>query len=224
TLFDLWEEAVIIHDRKTKQVMRPDNMNSTKHTGKYYQVRGLLTPPKSLQGRPVLMQAGASNPGITLAAEYADAVYSVSWNRRQAREFREKMDQAVLERGERNRYIKIFPGLVTYVGKTRDEALKKKAKLDKLLDTDTILNQLSIFVGQDCSKWDVDKKVPVLPPVEEFSGPVGRYKTILEIIRDKDPTVRELLSYLNAGGGHFTLIGTPEEIVDEMELWFKEGI
>ncbi|HIV74562.1 MAG TPA: NtaA/DmoA family FMN-dependent monooxygenase, partial [Candidatus Pseudogracilibacillus intestinigallinarum] len=207
-LFDSWEEADFIHDRKTKQLMRPNKINPIKHIGKYFQVRGPLTTPKSPQGRPVLMQAGASNPGITLAAEYADAVYSVSWNRRQAREFREKMDQAVLERGERNRYIKIFPGLVTYVGKTRDEALKKKAKLDKLLDTDTILNQLSIFVGQDCSKWDVDKKVPVLPPVEEFSGPVGRYKTILEIIRDKDPTVRELLSYLNAGGGHFTLIGT----------------
>lgn len=223
-LFDSWEEADFIHDRKTKQLMRPNKINPIKHIGKYFQVRGPLTTPKSPQGRPVLMQAGASNPGITLAAEYADAVYSVSWNRRQAREFREKMDQAVLERGVRNRHIKIFPGLVTYVGKTREEAFEKKAKLDKLLDTDTILNQLSIFVGQDCSKWDLDKKVPVLPPVEEFSGPVGRYKTILEIIRDKDPTVRELLSYLNAGGGHFTLIGTPEEIVDEMELWFKEGI
>src|SRR5699024_8948093 len=155
------------------------------------------------QGRPVLMQAGASNPGITLAAEYADAVYSVSWNRRQAREFREKMDQAVLERGVRNRHIKIFTGLVTYVGKTRQEACEKKAKIDKLLDTDTILDQLIIFVGKDCSKWDLDKNVTVLPPIEEFSGPVGRYKTILEIIRDIEATVRKLLSYFNAGGGHF---------------------
>lgn len=32
------------------------------------------------------------------------------------------------------------------------------------------------------------------------------------------------MGYLNAGGGHLTLIGTPEEIVDEMEHWFKEGV
>lgn len=41
--------------------------------------------------------------------------------------------------------------------------------------------------------------MPKLPSLEEFNGPVGRYETILEIIQDKQPTVRELLSYLNAG-------------------------
>lgn len=66
--------------------------------------------------------------------------------------------------------------------------------------------------------------MPKLPSLEEFNGPVGRYETILEIIQDKQPTVRELLSYLNAGGGHLTLIGTPKEIVDEMERWFNAGV
>ena len=46
----------------------------------------------------------------------------------------------------------------------------------------------------------------------------------MEIINDTDPTVRELLGYLNAGGGHLTLIGTPETIVDEMEYWLNEGV
>lgn len=63
-----------------------------------------------------------------------------------------------------------------------------------------------------------------LPPVENFKGPIGRYETVLAIIKDKQPTVRELLGYLSAGGGHLTLIGTPEEIVDEMEHWFNEGV
>src|SRR5690606_20849734 len=112
----------------------------------------------------------------------------------------------------------------TYVGKSREEALAKKAALDVQLPIDTALKQLSIFIRQDCSNWALDEKVPPLPPVEEFTGPVGRYETIIEIIHDTNPTVRELLGYLNAGGGHFTLIGTPEEIVDQMELWFKAGV
>src|SRR5699024_4464003 len=86
------------------------------------------------------------------------------------------------------------------------------------------LEQLSIFTQQDCFSWDIDDKVPPLPPVEEFTGPIGRYQTILEIINDTDPTVRELLGYLNAGGGHFTLLGTPAEIVDQMEIWFEAGV
>ena len=33
-----------------------------------------------------------------------------------------------------------------------------------------------------------------------------------------------MLGYLSAGGGHLTLIGTPEQIVDEMERWFNAGV
>ncbi|GGA77677.1 hypothetical protein GCM10007176_22510 [Salinicoccus roseus] len=92
-----------------------------------------------------------------------------------------------------------------------------------LLPIDTALNQLEFFIQQDTKSWKLDEKVPKLPPVEEFKGPVERYQTVLEIIEDRNPTVRELLGYLNAGGGHLTLIGTPEEIVDELERWMNEG-
>ena len=169
------------------------------------------------------MQAGASKEGVALAAKYADAVYSVSWNLRQANVYREKLNQAIKESPRPDNYIKVFPGLVTYVGKTREEAQEKKAKLDNLLPIDTALNQLEFFIQQDTKSWKLDEKVPKLPPVEEFKGPVGRYQTVLEIIEDRNPTVRELLGYLNAGGGHLTLIGTPEEIVDELERWMNEG-
>jgi len=83
---------------------------------------------------------------------------------------------------------------------------------------------LSFFLQQDCSTWDLEAKIPNLPLVEEFSGPIGRYQTILEIIEDTDPTLKELLGYLASGGGHLTLIGTPEKIVDQMEFWFNEGV
>ena len=89
---------------------------------------------------------------------------------------------------------------------------------------DSAVKQLSFFVQQDCSDWELDAPVPELPPVETFKGPVGRYETVLEIIKDTQPTVRELLGYLSAGGGHLTLIGTPEEIVDTMEMWVDEGV
>lgn len=70
----------------------------------------------------------------------------------------------------------------------------------------------------------MDEPVPPLPPLESFNGPKGRYQTVLEIIKDKNPTLRQLLGYLSAGGGHLTLIGTPEQIVDEMERWFNAGV
>lgn len=222
-LFHSWDEADFIHNREQHALIRPENIQPIQHKEKYFSVKGPLTTPKSPQGRPVLMQAGASSQGVALAAKCADAVYSVSWNIEQARRFREKMENQLKAIGS-TRYIKIFPGLVTYVGRTREEALQKKARLDEALPLETALAQLSTFTQQDCHAWELDEKVPPLPPIEEFTGPSGRYQTILEIIRDKNPTVRELLGYLNAGGGHLTLIGTPEDIVNEMEAWFIEGV
>lgn len=223
-LFLSWDSNEFLYDRAEKQLINPVNIRPVNHNGIHFKVKGPSTTPKSPQGRPVAMQAGASEQGIALAAKYADAVYSVSWNLNQAKEYRRKLDEQIKLNESSDRHIKVFPGLVTYVGRTHDEALAKKSALDEMLPVETALKQLSFFLQQDCSNWEIDLKVPPLPPVEEFSGPVGRYDTILEIIKDTEPTVKELLGYLNAGGGHFTLIGTPEEIVNQMEVWFEAGV
>lgn len=223
-LFLSWKQEDFVHNRENGRLINEENIQPFHHKGKHFQVAGPLTTPQSPQGRPVLMQAGASDQGISLAAKSAEAVYSVSWNLNQAKAFRNRLTEAIEASDHPNRHIKIFPGLVTYVGKTEEEALAKKKALDEQLPIETALQQLSTFVQQNCASWELDEKVPTLPPIDEFTGPKGRYQTILEIINDKNPTVRELLSYLNAGGGHFTLIGTPEQIVDEMQYWFNEGV
>ncbi|KKK33952.1 monooxygenase [Salinicoccus sediminis] len=223
-LFLSWDSRGFLHQRDERKLIDASNIHPFHHEGKYFKVRGPSTTPKSPQGKPVSMQAGASGQGISLAVKYADAVYSVSWNLKQARRFREKLDDRIRRSGMGDRHIKVFPGLVTFVGRTHGEALAKKAALDEKLPVETALKQLGFFLQQDCSNWELDEPVPKLPPVEAFSGPVGRYETILEIINDTQPTVRNLLGYLNAGGGHFTLIGTPEEIVDQMQEWYDAGV
>lgn len=218
-----WSDAALKYNRNTGELIDAQQIKPISHSGKHYHVQGPLTTPKSPQGKPVAMQAGASDQGINLAAKYADAVYSVSWNLEQARNYRQKLNFQQ-EKINRQDYIKIFPGLVTYVGHTYDEALAKKAHLDKHMVLDKALKQLSFFVQQDCTQWPLDEPVPPLPTAKEFEGPIGRYETILAIIEEKQPTVRELLGYISAGGGHLTLIGTPQQIVDEMEHWFNEGV
>lgn len=222
-LLTSWDDKALTYNRATGELIDAQQVKPINYSGRHFQVQGPLTTPKSPQGKPVAMQAGASNQGIALAANFADAVYSVSWNLEQARNYRQKLN-AQLEKIHRRDYIKVFPGLVTYVGRTYEEALAKKANLDKQMPIEKALKQLSFFVQQDCSAWPLDEPVPSLPSVHEFEGPIGRYETILTIIEEKQPTVRELLGYISAGGGHLTLIGTPEQIVDEMEHWFNDGV
>lgn len=222
-LLSSWDVRDFIYDKSQHKMINHQNIQPFNHEGEFFKVRGPLSTPLTKYGKPVAMQAGASDEGIRLAAEQADAVFSVAWNLRQARLYRDRLDGAIETVG-RSKPIKVLPGLVTYVAETEAEAFEKKNTLDSLLDIESSLKMLEFFIHQDTTDWNLDDKIPALPPLSEFTGPKGRYATVLEIIKDKDPTLRELLGYLAAGGGHLTLIGTPEMIVDTMQEWVEEGV
>jgi len=168
----------------------------------------------------VLFQAGASDQGRDLAARRAEAIYAVAYDLLAAQSYYRDIKQRVRAAG-RDVFVPIMPGLVTYVGATEAEARAKQRELDVLLPSDASLRQLGTFVLQDCSGWELDAPVPALPPLSDFKGPKGRYATILRIIETEQPTVRQLLGRLAAGGGHCTMVGTPEQIADQMETWFR---
>src|SRR5699024_3203206 len=154
--------------------------------------------PRPPQGHPVLFQAGASEPGRHLAAQYAEAIYAVAYDLESAQSYYRDIKKRVQAQG-RNSPVPIMPGLVTYVASTEAEARKKQANLDKYLPVQASLRQLESFIYQDCSNWELDAPVPKLPPLEEFTGPKGRYATILRIIETEQPTLRQLLGRLAAG-------------------------
>ncbi|MGB3290882.1 MAG: LLM class flavin-dependent oxidoreductase [Burkholderiaceae bacterium] len=221
-LWDSWGEDALLLDRKGAYADLKA-IHPIHHKGEHFRVDGPLTVPRPPQGHPVLFQAGASDQGRDLAARRAEAIYAVAYDLPAAQEYYRDVKRRVREAG-RSDFVPIMPGLVAYVGSTEQEARAKQRELDELLPSGDALRQLGIYVGRDCTAWELDAPVPALPPLEEFSGPKGRYATILRIIETERPTVRQLLGRLAAGGGHCTMVGTPERIADEMERWLmNEG-
>nr|WP_299244581.1 LLM class flavin-dependent oxidoreductase [uncultured Halomonas sp.] len=220
-LWDSWAEDAIERDRKGRYA-DPAKVRKIHHRGEHFLVDGPLNLPRPPQGHPVLIQAGASEQGRDLAARFAEAIYAVAYDLPAAQRYYQDIKGRVSAAG-RSVPVPILPGLVTYVGSTMEEAKAKQRALDECLPVEASLRQLGLFIEQDCSDWELDAPVPELPPLTEFTGPQGRYSTILRIIETENPTLRELLGRLAAGGGHCTMIGTPETIADEMERWFREG-
>ena len=221
-LWDSWSDDALLRDRDGAYV-KPGAVHAIDHKGRFFRVDGPLTVPRPPQGHPVLFQAGASDHGRDLAARRAEAIYAVAYDLPSAQAYYRDIKQRVRLAGRADP-VPIMPGLVTYVGSTEHEAREKQRVLDELLPSQDALRQLSLYVGQDCSNWELDAPVPALPPLEAFTGPKGRYATVLRIIQTEQPTVRQLLGRLAAGGGHCTMVGTPEHIADEIERWFtNEG-
>lgn len=218
-LWDSWSDDALVLDRQGKYA-DSSRVRPIYHQGKHFLVDGPLTIPRSPQGHPVLFQAGASEQGRDVAARLAEAIYAVAYDLPAAQEYYRDVKQRIKAAG-RQADVPIMPGLVTYVASTQAEALAKQRELDELLPTEASLRQLGMFIGQDCSVWELDAPVPKLPPLEVFTGPKGRYSTILRIIETENPTLRQLLGRLAAGGGHCTIVGTPDVIADQMAHWFE---
>lgn len=222
-LWDSWSDDALPMDRESGCFLDPEQIRPINHAGKYFSVDGPLTVPRSVQGQPVLFQAGSSEAGRDFAAKYAEAIYSVAWDNESALKFATDMRSRARASGRAESPMPILPGLVTYVAPTRAEAFEKKHALDAYLDIDAAIAQLNIFTGQDYRGHGLDEPVQELPPATTFTGPQGRYQTVQRIIQTMQPTLRELLGFLAAGGGHATMIGTPTEVADEIQRWFESG-
>lgn len=221
-LWDSWADDALVMDR-SGVYGDPHKLQPLHHVGDHFRVEGPLTVPRPPQGRPVLFQAGASEQGRDLAARHAEGIYAVAYDLPSAQDYYADMKTRIAAAGRNPDKVAIMPGLVTYVGATEAEARRRQAEVDALLPAAQSLAQLGTFIDQDCTHWELDAPVPSLPSAADFNGPQGRYRTILRIIEAEKPTVRQLLGRLAAGGGHCTMIGTPEQIADQIEMWFRSG-
>jgi len=52
-------------------------------------------------------------------------------------------------------------------------------------------------------------------------GMVSRQNMMVEIARKNNFTIRQLYQWVAGARGHWTIIGTPVQIVDQLQLWFE---
>ena len=214
-LWDSWADDAFIRDVAHGIYSDPDKMHVLDHKGKYFSVRGPLNIARPIQGWPVIVQAGASEPGRQLAAETAEAVFTSQANLAAGQRFYADVKGRMEKIGRSRDHLKIMPGCLVIVGDTLAEARKKRALLDSLVHYDSAIASLSIALGHDASLFDPDKPLPEIP--ESNASKSGRERTI-ELARRENLTVRQLAQRLGGYAG-LAMLGTPAMIADEMEEW-----
>jgi len=74
-LWDSFADDAFVRDIDSGIYFDPHRLHVLNHKGKHFSVRGPLNIARPLQGRPVIVQAGASEAGKQLAAETAEVVF-----------------------------------------------------------------------------------------------------------------------------------------------------
>jgi alkanesulfonate monooxygenase len=218
-LWDSFAEDAFVRDVENGVYFDPARMHTLGHKGKYLSVRGPLNIARPVQGWPVIVQAGASDAGRQLAAEVAEVIFSGVNHLPDAQSLYADIKSRAEKAGRKRDHIKILPGCFVVVGDTVEEARKKKALLDSRVHPDSGIGTISAQLGFDATGFDLDGPLPEIP--ETNAGKTGRQR-LIDMARRENLTVRELAQRVGGSFGSLEMIGTPETIADQMEMWLKE--
>jgi FMN-dependent oxidoreductase (nitrilotriacetate monooxygenase family) len=224
-LWDSWEDDTVVADKATGQWGDQSKIHPAEHRGEFFSVQGALNIPRSPQGYPLLVQAGSSEDGKTLAAKYAEAVFTAQQTFEEARAFYTDLKTRAAAHGRDPDTVKILPGIVPVIGSTEAEAAAKDRELDAAIVPAYAHQQLATTLGLPLEQLALDEQLPAeLLPEDAIEGAKSRYTLIVELARREHLTVRELIGRLGGGRGHRTFTGTPEQVADTIEEWFRGGV
>ncbi|MBT2225777.1 LLM class flavin-dependent oxidoreductase [Nonomuraea sp. NEAU-A123] len=179
----------------------------------------------SPQGRPVVVQAGGSSDGRRLASRVGEVIFSADQDLDHARAFRAEIRAGAAAFGRRPEEIVVLPGLSTVVGSTEAEAKARRELLDEILPDAYARGRLAAQLGISLDGLSDDEPIPaeLLVDPDEAGGSQTFYRVVKAIIDAERPTLGQLLKKLSGGGGHRIVVGTPEQIADDIERWFRAG-
>jgi FMN-dependent oxidoreductase (nitrilotriacetate monooxygenase family) len=216
-LWDSWADDAFIRDAETGVFFDPAKLHVLNHKGKYFSVRGPLNVARPIQGWPVIVQAGASDAGRQLAAETAEVIFGAGGSLAASQEFYRDVKGRTARAGRDPEHLKILPGAFVVVGETIQQAQDKRALLDSLVHPDSGMASLSVALGCDASKFDLDAPLPEIPETNASKSARDR---VVDYARRHNATVRQLAQRMGGYGGS-AFVGTPASIADEMEAWLN---
>ncbi|OZI77827.1 LLM class flavin-dependent oxidoreductase [Bordetella genomosp. 12] len=218
-LWNSWEDDAFVRDTVSGQYFDPQKVHPLNHRGEHFRVRGPLNVARSPQGRPVVVQAGASAAGRDLAARTAEVIFVAHQTFEEAQSFYRDIKQRAGVYGRHPDDIKIMPGIFPVIGRTQEEAEEKFARLQDLIHPVVGVRLLSNMIGADLSGYPVDGPLPDLP---QTNGGKSRQQLLVDLARRDGLTIRELYLRIAGARGHQQIVGTPQSVADQLQQWFEE--
>lgn len=209
-----WEDGAVVRDRQARVYTRPEKVHAVQHDGPYYRANTIFLSEPSPQRTPVLFQAGASGRGKEFAARHAECIF-VAGNKQQVARTIADITARAVQLGRRREDLKFFVGLVVIVGATQKEADDRLAEYRQYASPQAGLAHFSAQTGIDFSQFDPD--LPITNPETQA------LKSFLESVTTQSQgkvwTVRTLLDQMSLGCRNVPVVGTAQQVADELVSW-----
>jgi FMN-dependent oxidoreductase (nitrilotriacetate monooxygenase family) len=214
-----WEEGAVVRDKQKGIYADPDKVHEIGHDGKYFRVPGTHLCEPSPQRTPVLYQAGASSRGREFAAKHAECVFTAGPTAEIVKRGVQDLRKKVKEQGRNSEDVLVFTVFTPIIGKTEEEAQLKYEELQKYVSYEGALALLGGWTGIDFSQYEPDQYVEYIES--------NAIQSAVEVFTKADPkkkwTVKEIATFAGIGGRGPIVVGTPEQVADELEYWVNEA-
>ena len=212
-----WDEGALLQDRKSGIHADPAKVHKINHVGNHYKVEGPHLVSPSPQRTPVLFQAGSSSAGRNFAARNAEAVFIVAPDPENARKLINDTRRLAIRNGRNGNDIHFYQGLSFVVGETEAEAKCKEFELDQKTDFNMMIAHMAGGMGIDLGNVSLDTPLENI----ETEGVKSTFEWLKQSTQGRTPTVKDLAQMRSKTN---RIVGTPETIADQLELWRDAGI
>lgn len=219
-LWDSWEPDALVLDRARGIYADPAKVHHIDHVGPWFRTRGPLNIPRSPQGRPVIIQAGSSGRGKTLAARWSEIIFALQPNLDRMRAFRADVDASLAAQGRPEGATKVMMAVMPFIGQSRAEAGEQRDLHDSLVDPLVGLSTLAGHANADLSSLPLDADVA---SIQESGGSQGNIAALKSIAQGRPTTIADAGRIYGRGVMCPRLVGTPQDVADELADVLQTG-
>lgn len=222
-LWNSWRDVDSQSVHKAGKFLKNQQPEPINYEGDFYSVKGPLNIDQSPQGYPLLVQAGSSKKGTDFASKHAEVIFTAQNDIDASINFAQKLRRQVEEKRGPEQEVVIMPGIFPFIGETREEAQANYKELQDLIDPEMGLELLSSYLGDtDLSGYDLNTPFEDVE-VDKGNNIQSRVDLIKETAKRNNSTLEDVMKHVAGARGHHIIVGTPEDVADRMEEWFKRG-
>jgi FMN-dependent oxidoreductase (nitrilotriacetate monooxygenase family) len=224
-LWDSLPQSAIVDDRERDLYIDTAQTLPVDYNGEFYTSKAVLPLPGGYSGRPVLFQAGASDDSRAFGAKWADALFTSQRTKELGQSFSAQVKGLASSYGRDPDKLVVLPGLFAILGATESDARRRKDQLDALLDAEYLKDKLADQLGLPVSDLVLDAELPYDKLAAFDAGNTLQARQREQLVteaRTRHLTVRQLL-FNNLSGGQRMIVGTPEQVADDIIEWVDSG-
>lgn len=213
---DSWEDGAIVADTDRDVLVDPARVRAIRHAGTHFKLSGPHVCEPSAQRTPVIFQAGSSAAGRAFAARHAEAVFVQGRTPSALRENVADIRRQAAGHGRDPRSILTLCQRTAIVAPSRAEARDRFEEYARFWSPESVLAQFCGSSGYDLAALDPNAVLEFMP-TEANQSRAAQYTTQT----DRPFRVSEVIEDV-ARFGRGVLVGTPNEIADQLEATVEE--